>query len=413
MAIHEKPIGAEHLWGPAAAKPQAAVAPVEKKPEAAPEASVAAHEATAGALAANHSALFGHWAEDKVGQVGMEPPPPGSTQVKGHAKGKHTDDLAKKVATDPGEHVKNDPGLAQHVVAAQNVLQGGGGGDKESGVLHQLAASTSALTLSIPFLTDAKVGLIPFILRLVDELARRIEEERRRILTPDDAAKHGKNDPTYAQRLTLAQDLIKIGGHGKLEEGKYVVEELVKMPIEALQQLKDKKTKVVVCKDSVTDYLTDLKGVRPRGWPPGSTWDTVPGLNSSDKNEVVIAIRGRDTPAGPHVPKTGDGHGASNLVLHEGMHGVDLNARQPGDKALSETSEFTKARDADGAVQNNGYLAQPGAAGRQETFAEVAARFYSGDPNLKKEMPKIYAYFAANPFAAKPQHHSPSHPKGD
>src|SRR5262249_23172847 len=50
--------------------------------------------------------------------------------------------------------------------------------------------------------------------------------------------------------------------------------------------------KVIACRGSVTDYRTDLKGVQPRGWPPGSTWDKVPGSNTPDKNEVVIAVIG-------------------------------------------------------------------------------------------------------------------------
>ena len=37
----------------------------------------------------------------------------------------------------------------------------------------------------------------------------------------------------------------------------------------------------------------------------------------------------------------------------------------------------------------------------QETFAEAAARYYSGDAKLKTEMPHLYDYFAANPFAKK------------
>lgn len=58
------------------------------------------------------------------------------------------------------------------------------------------------------------------------------------------------------------------------------------------------------------DDLGDLRGAQPRGWPPGSTWDTVPGAYHSERR--VVACGGG-----------GHGHGATSLAMHEGSHALD------------------------------------------------------------------------------------------
>jgi hypothetical protein len=182
--------------------------------------------------------------------------------------------------------------------------------------------------------------------------------------------------------LVLATSLVKTGGSGTAEDAKLVAESLAKLPKSTLEQMQKNGTKVIACRGSVTDYRTDLKGVQPRGWPPGSTWDKVPGANTRDKNEVVIAVTGHGTPAGAHVPKTGEGHGSVNLAAHEATHSIDSGSPSP-----SDSDDFKKARDADMA-KLPAYEKQAGEAGRQETYAESAARHAEGKdahtPNLKK-----------------------------
>jgi hypothetical protein len=182
--------------------------------------------------------------------------------------------------------------------------------------------------------------------------------------------------------LALATSLVKTGGSGTAEDAKLVAESLAKLPKSTLEQMQKNGTKVIACRDSVTDYRTDLKGVRPRGWPPGSTWDKVPGSNMRDKNEVVIAVTGHGTAAGPHVPKTGEGHGSVNLAAHEATHSIDRGSPSP-----SESEDFKKARDADMAKLPD-YEKQAGEGGPRETYAESAARHAEGKdqdtPHLKK-----------------------------
>jgi hypothetical protein len=98
--------------------------------------------------------------------------------------------------------------------------------------------------------------------------------------------------------------LVEIGGTAVDSDKALVIAELTKIPLIALSALKEEGVKVVVCRNSVTEIRTDLKGVRPRGWPAGKTWDTVPGLNDPNSNRVIIAIRNGK------VPPAGDGHGA-------------------------------------------------------------------------------------------------------
>lgn len=199
-------------------------------------------------------------------------------------------------------------------------------------------------------------------------------------------------------KLALANALIDLVGSANAADGELVAQELTLFPVHALQILLQQGTRVKVCRNSVTDYRTDLAGVRPRGWPPGSTWDSVPGLNSSDDNEVVIAVIGHGTPAGPHVPATGEGHGSHNLVVHEAAHAIDHNA--PGTRR-SDEADFVNARNADSGTLS-AYEGQAGQAGREETYAESAARYYGGDPNDAANHPNLHNYWANDPLGPGP-----------
>jgi hypothetical protein len=186
----------------------------------------------------------------------------------------------------------------------------------------------------------------------------------------------------------LAGALTSPVGSGDASDVALVVPEVAKLPPHVLQAMLKDGVKVVVARGSVTDHLAQLKGVRPRGWPPGSTWDSVPGLYDKAQREVVIATIGHGTPAGAHVPATGEGHGCVNLVIHEAVHGYDSTATPP----RSSSAAFSAARNADIASLGP-YETQAGSAGPEETFAESAARYFGGDPTDAARHPNLHDYW--------------------
>lgn len=190
----------------------------------------------------------------------------------------------------------------------------------------------------------------------------------------------------------LARELIDIKGKADEKDAALVAVELAKLPAESLKKLKDSKTRVVVCRGSITEHRTDLKGVKPRGWPAGSSWDNVPGAYTTDRNEVVVATIGHGTKAGAHVPKTGELHGSANLVLHETTHALDHAT------GGSSSKEFLAARAKD-ASHLGAYESQAGVAGQEETYAESAARYYGGDAGAAKNNPALTKYWQSNPAA--------------
>lgn len=179
--------------------------------------------------------------------------------------------------------------------------------------------------------------------------------------------------------LALARQLVQAGGTATQADAEIVAQELAKLPENVLASIKKQGIKVVAAKGSVTDYYADLKGVRPRGWPPGSGWDNVPGLARG--KTVVIAVRnGR-------VPPKGDGHGSHNLVIHETFHAIDMAG-----KKNSDDKAFVAAREKD-LEGLSPYLQQQGKAGREEAFAESAAQYYGHDP---LQSPNMGAYWREN-----------------
>jgi Flp pilus assembly pilin Flp len=180
-------------------------------------------------------------------------------------------------------------------------------------------------------------------------------------------------------QLQYAKSFVRAGGSATQADVDAVAEDLAKLPRPVLDYMKAKGITVVAAKESVTDYLTHLKGVKPRGWPPGTGWDTVPGTVHNNK-EVVIATRNGA------VPATGDGHGAHSLTVHETFHAIDRAA------GWSKAAAFVKARDAD-AANLDAYLKQPGEAGLEEAYAESAAHYFRGDEAWGKEHPNLWQYW--------------------
>jgi len=178
-----------------------------------------------------------------------------------------------------------------------------------------------------------------------------------------------------------ANPVTKAGGTANAADVALVNAELAKIPEKYRQMLVDNNAQVVVVRNGVTEHYTDLKGVQPRGWPPGSSWDQVTGAALG--KEAVIAVVGHSS----GYPRLDHG-GSSNVVLHEVGHVLHNIAE-------GFSADFIKARNADmGSL--SAYEKQADAAGLQETFAESFSRAFT-DPNYRYTHPNLYAYWQSMP----------------
>lgn len=75
-----------------------------------------------------------------------------------------------------------------------------------------------------------------------------------------------------------------------------------------------------------------LRGVHPRGWPAGATWDQVPGAGS-----------GAGAAVNPEREERGMGHGSTSLSLHEFGHVVDHAIASPRWRVASASPSFQEA----------------------------------------------------------------------
>jgi hypothetical protein len=167
---------------------------------------------------------------------------------------------------------------------------------------------------------------------------------------------------------------------------------------------------LVACRGNVTDYAPQLHNQTPRNWPPGSTWDIVPGAYIPDLQKVVVATQ--PTPGGGwHVPVYGELEGSRSITIHESMHAYDYE----DDQRKSSDPAFLAARQADFALLGD-YFQYPNG-GAEETFAESAAMHFGRDQSTAGQWPTLANYWktfaAAHPAGAmmvrKPQAHKRKH----
>lgn len=92
------------------------------------------------------------------------------------------------------------------------------------------------------------------------------------------------------------------------------------LPIRVVQQLDAQGARSTLFSGKLTDVwgYRSLRGVQPRGWPDGSTWDIVPGV-----------ANGHRMAADPSRDQKGKGHGTDSLAIHELGHVVDRAMATP------------------------------------------------------------------------------------
>ncbi len=147
----------------------------------------------------------------------------------------------------------------------------------------------------------------------------------------------------------------------------------------------------------VSDISPKTKGVRPRGWTQGTTWDNADGFYSGSgvpggTNDVAVTEKyirwGGPLPPGAKETSSFTFR-IPYIVRHEGGHGYDeaVGIMRAG-KRYSSSPAFKRAYKIDlaniksprfkGDFEDVSYFVQPGSAGREETFAEVFNEIMSG-----------------------------------
>jgi hypothetical protein len=141
----------------------------------------------------------------------------------------------------------------------------------------------------------------------------------------------------------------------------------------------------VIATDKVTDVMPELAGQKPRGWPPGSSWDDVDGAYDTTGKRIIVAERQNST-----KPRSND---VAGLTRHETGHAVD-RLHNFSDQQIFKTPYDREAAAVPPAdAQALDYFLQKGDAGREETFAETFAIINGGattknrETLLKKDFP--------------------------
>jgi hypothetical protein len=202
----------------------------------------------------------------------------------------------------------------------------------------------------------------------------------------------GPNLPRYPKTNVIADAPpvpLEIKGKVSAEFQKEVRSTLDRIPAPARSVLNAASSKIVAAR-TLTGARPDLKGVQPRGWPEGSTWDSADGCASG--GVAYVAERYRDFWSKGKLWKNSER--TQYVVLHELGHAYD-----DGSGNVSASLEFLKAyaddvaRAEDNNLVINSYFLQHGDAGRRETFAEQFYNVIGGNSDMN--MPSTYAYLRA------------------
>ena len=142
------------------------------------------------------------------------------------------------------------------------------------------------------------------------------------------------------------------------------------IPERALKTMADSGIKIRAG-TKVTDLKPELRGVHPRGWPAGMTWDTADGFFDRAAKEVNVAELYRPVGKKEFVPSTR----VRGVASHETGHAFDQALGQPSETSSAFIYAYTVDRksvpkEARRALR---YFLQKGKAGRNETFAEAFA----------------------------------------
>jgi hypothetical protein len=171
-----------------------------------------------------------------------------------------------------------------------------------------------------------------------------------------------------------------------------VIDTYSMLPGELIFTLKKRNSGIDVVADSVVNHpgMMRYRGVRPRNWPEGRTWDEVPGAGATGAHPTIIAGNSLNR-----------GHGSVDLILHEVGHSVDRYFKnRGGGMDFSTTDMFTTLHAETPFLPL--YLTETGAsyqaANAEENFAEMFALYFTSErtrERLSTEFPQGLDYMRA------------------
>jgi hypothetical protein len=150
----------------------------------------------------------------------------------------------------------------------------------------------------------------------------------------------------------------------------------------------------------LTQIRPDLKGLTPRGYPQGSTWDMSEGLH--DRGKVYLPEFKRfEGGSGPARIERIEMVRVSQVLHHEVGHAIDFHQGFSQSTVFVNSFEREKAallanRPEFNHLESLAYFLTPSIGGRKEAFAELFSAMYNPDPSpesrlMVQSFPETYA----------------------
>ncbi|MBC7644864.1 MAG: hypothetical protein H7123_07040 [Thermoleophilia bacterium] len=181
---------------------------------------------------------------------------------------------------------------------------------------------------------------------------------------------------------------VRIQGSIPPPAANLVSDRLENVPQQVIDQTDRVGDRTVLFSGKLTDVhgYMHLRGVHPRGWPEGATWDQVPGAGG-DHGSAANASR----------ELTGRGHGSTSLALHEYGHVVDRAIASPRWLSVSQSDSWLKGPQAE--VRNRPSARTYLTHYPEEWFAESFARYSKSSQSaaaLAHWYPETYRFMRAH-----------------
>jgi hypothetical protein len=187
------------------------------------------------------------------------------------------------------------------------------------------------------------------------------------------APSRASREPEPAGPSSIA-GLVEHYGETSPEFKAKMLDAIEALPVPVRDKLREAGIKIAVGR-RVTEIMPEFKGVTPRGWPKGTTWDNAEGLYHGGVKKAIVTEKYIGRVSGLEI-STGRAEG---VLRHEVGHAYDAAL-----ESFSSTNEFKTAHNADRSMMDEAiseklaYFLQLGGAGRQEAFAEVFGEINGG-----------------------------------